>query len=348
MTFQLSSFPQAIIKQTTAPTATAGTLWWDTDDLLLYYYTGTNWVQISSSSDAAGYEQMVAQLALEILRLSAEGTLTAPDYDSMFIDYFSDADGQDGTIDTGNTTAVFITDTYYNYSNPARSPAVVVDDTSPAETLKQGIKLTTNQECIITSVEVFSGNDSTKIYLTDDAKTTIASADIVSGVATFTTPQTLTNATTYYILTDKEGAGYTRKADVSSLSYPYAFTEFNITHSTNGSGDFTTTYISIKTINVQVTPAAKVLQTNAQALSFNPAYILVHSKDKTTAGTGSFNFNVSFDGGSTWDSENNDLDTKIPITDGSSKNMIIKINLFGDGLGNTSQLKDYEVILWSS
>jgi hypothetical protein len=348
MSLFLMSFPQAIIKQTTAPTnVNAGTLWWDTDDLLLYYYTGTSWLQISSSSNNAGYESMIAQISLEILRLSAEGTLTAPDYDNMFVDYFSDADGQDGTIDTGNTTAQFSTDSYKNGGSLDEAHGNALGSAS-TYTNKAGVKITPSVNVTLTQVTKNSNVDATTCYLMDSSESVIDSQTFTGNNATFS--QSLTASTKYIIAVDKGGASYNNyRGGVDD--FPKTKTNFEYTYGYEqglaSNGDYNW-YNEITSIETEAVPSDKIIQTNAQALEFAPAYIFIHSKDKTLAGTGSITYDVSFDGGSTWDSTDNALDSKIAVTDGSSKNMIIKLNLNGTGSGNTASCKDYEVVLWSS
>lgn len=343
MSLNLISYPQAIFKQATAPTGiNAGALWWDTDDLLLYYYSGSSWIQISSASDAAGYEQMVSQLMLEILRLSAEGTLTAPDYESMFVDYFADADGQDGTIDTGNTTAFFSTDNYSNGGSTEDSTGETLgSDTSDSNT--HGMEFTTNAACTLTKVTKAANDNATTATLQDSGGTPIDAQTFSGNDATFS--ESLSDATTYRIILSGQS---TMSSKGSAGSYTYSGSHIDIIHGRYNGGESDNNVYGITGITTEIVPADRLIQTNAQALSFAPSYILIHAKDTTLAGSGALSFDVSFDGGSTWDSTGNDFDTKTAVTDGSSKNMIIKLNVEGTGSGNTASLKDYEVLLWSS
>ena len=356
MSFFTSGAPAIMIEQATAPaTAAAGMLWWDTDDLLLYYYTGSSWVQISSASDAAGYEQIVANIVLEILRLSAEGTLTAPDYNNMFVDYFADEDGQDGTIDTAETTALFSTDTYTN-NKPFETTeqTLVTLNQKIATSNYAGYGIMVGDEAItLKEVEVKSDTTATKMHLFTGAVET-AVVDITSKKATFN--NVLAANTKYTLCARAEGASYDRSINTSASSFPYNYTDLSLVNYVNQAavpnGSETNTgqahVIQDITYTKPKEPADYIVKTNAQALEFNPAYILVHSKDKTLTGTGSITYDVYFDGGTTPDSTGNALDAKIPITDGSGKNMVINLNLNGVGTGNTSELKDYEAILWSS
>lgn len=430
MGITLNSFPQVIIKQATAPTATAGVLWWDTDDLLLYYYTGSAWVQISSASDAAGFESMVAQLSLELLRLSAEGVLTAPDYDNMFIDYFSDATGQDNTIDTANTTASFSSASYTNDGSVAvgkhyykfdEGSGTTCADSGTAADKALGSLTTGNfnasgkfddcykpaNEAIETNFTLADLEDGSGCSISFWCKraTTLSSDDAVVGndhngsfpsngsfvlqvkngsttdlvmrykddtSTKITGGVTISDSVFSHVCYVLESDGITEYLDGSIVGSKIAMTNAAFLASTmklfslQAAYQLTDLYMDeIKFHNTALaagevadlaaatsetggTPANALVQTNAQALSFAPAYAFVHVKDITLAGTGAATFDISYDGGSTWDSEGNALDTKIASVDSSGKSMVIQINLTGTGSGNTSTIKDYEVILWSS
>lgn len=347
MSLTLLSFPQVVFKQASAPTAISGGLWYDTDDNELFYSDGFSWTKISSGSDAAGYEQIVSQIILEILRLSAEGTLTAPDYDNMFVDYFSDADGYDGTIDTANTDALFSVDTYSNNGEEIDGHGKTTTSTE-ARTDHDGFKILTKTACTLQEVTKHASSTATKAYLLDSGKNVLDTKTFSGNVATF--DYALADATTYFIVAGKDGASYTASVKGAvSITYPVVCTNVNYTGGLRGASENSTEIDNL--VSITTSSGAYIdrsIQTNAQALSFTPAYILVHSKDKTTTSTSSITFDVSFDGESTWDSLDNAIDTKIAVIDGSSKNMIIKLNLNAGASAAQATLKDYEVILWSS
>ena len=348
MGFNLASFPQAVIKQATQPTASAGALWWDTDDLILYYYSGTSWVQISSSADAGGWEQDVSQLTLELLRISAEGTLTAPDYDNMFVDYFSDANGQDNTIDTGATTSIFLTDAYNNGADiptldEAHEQAMA---STTSNTADHGFKITSINAQKLLTVTKHASTAATRCQLLDSSKSVLATASFVGDDATFT--YDLLASTTYYVVCDDSGSSHVFYYHPTGTSYPINKTNINYVLGKNGANPDDDGAYSILSITTGAPVANTIIKTNAAALSFTPVYALVHCKDITLGGTGNVTFDISYDGGATQDSTGNALDTKIAVVDGSSKNLEITLNLNGTGAGNTASIKDYTVILWSS
>lgn len=72
---------------------------------------------ISQNADGAltvGWKQRQqdAMRNFQIIQLQANAAITADDYDGVILDLFSDADGYDNTVNTGNTTALFDTDEY--------------------------------------------------------------------------------------------------------------------------------------------------------------------------------------------------------------------------------------------
>lgn len=351
MSFNLISYPLIVQKQATAPTITSASLLWrDTDDDVLYFSDGASWKAFSSASDSAGFESMIANITIEILRLSAEGSLTAPDYDNMFVDFMGLVAGQDGTIDTVNTDAI--------YSGSASDAHGDTLASSGGLTGKRGFKIHTNEALTLNSVTKHASTGPTKCLLTDASHTLIEEVDFVGDVATFAS-RALTTGTDYYIKCHKVAASWTEYYQASA-SYPYNATNLNYTGGVNDDTPQTATASTIVSIDTSSsgdnnytndsggTGSNLVIQTNAQAVEFAPTYCFVHVKDKTLAGTGSITYDISFDGGSTWDSTGNALDAKIAVTDGSSKSMVIILNLNGVGAGNTALLKDYEVVLWSS
>lgn len=87
-----------------------------------------------------------------------------------------------------------------------------------------------------------------------------------------------------------------------------------------------------------------LVQTNAQSITADPTAHQLYCHN-SLEGSGSITYDISFDGGSTWitDQEINTKNTS--VHDGSS--MIIKINLNGVGAGNTSEIKDYAIMLYN-
>jgi len=347
MSLTLISFPQIITKQATAPTiTTSSVLWRDTDDDVLYFSDGTSWKQFSSASDSAGFESMISQMIINVLKLSAEGTLTAPDYSFLYCDYFADADGQDGTINDSDSTGFFSSSSYANFTNAtydSDSLTPSLDTAVGATSTKYGVKITTDSACWLKTVTKNSNVTATKCYLQTNAHTDIVSTDFVGDVATFNTDNFLANASTYYIVVDNAGASYIPYKKDPDANIPYNGSLINITADNQ---DDSGVIRNIEGITADTSQEGYVL-TNVQSLPSTPAYVYLYC-DKTLVGTGAVSIDVSFDNGVTWDSTGNDLNTKVAVVDGSGKNMILKINLDGEGDGNRASITDYAVLLWSS
>lgn len=362
------AYPSMVEEQATAPTITSGSLLWrDTDDNTLYFSDGSSWKAFSSTSDSAGYEQMISEVILELLRISAEGTLTAPDYNGMYLDYFSDDTGYDNTIDTGNTDANFETNEYNNKTYTPNTPTELnpssysSSNTDTGVTEKRGFKFTCNTDCWLKSCFTIRGTDSNspnKAYLLASDGTTILDSTTDANAETrltvsgtrydFAGNYKLEAGNDYWIKTDRQGSAYHDTYATSGFSYSNSYVNVTQSNRSSTSQPSNTRGIDVYTDSSESGADNLNVQTSPQSIPFVPSYVLIHVKDKTLVGTGSITYDIYFDGGTTPDSTGNTLDTKIPVTDGTGKSMVVKFNLNGTGLGNNAKIKDYEVLLWSS
>jgi len=217
-----------------------------------------------------------------------------------------------------------------------------------------GTQVLMKTTCTLTSVNLHASSGATRVRVfAADKSTILATAATSSQIATFNL--VLEDATTYYIVPGGAGASVVSRYNTGA-SYPKVMTNMNAIAMNSATDDGASVdgadntgmncdILSVTT-NTAITPSNKVVQTNKADLDFTPAFIQLYSKT-TTAGSGAVTFDVSFDNGSTWDSTANALNTKIEVTDGSAKQMIIKINLNGVGSGNTAEIDDYCAVLWS-
>lgn len=350
-----SSAPTIVYKQATQPTAEAGAFWYDTSTTDIYFSDGVVWNKLTSGSVVVGLESMISEIILSLVALAADAAVSQPTYESMFVDKFTDASGEANTIDTGNTTAVFDTNEYVNfsYSSGGSIASSVTDDTtSGAGTDKKGIKITTGSSPIqIVSIDKYSNvaEQANRAYVYNAALDTQMGVATFSGdTATFSSPIQLAASTSYYLLVDGNGGSVTHRRNNSFSSYPITNSNVNIVASYDGSADTTSVYYSIPQFAINVGARGNlVIRTNAEALSFTPVYAYVFA-DTTLAGTGSVTFDLSFDGGSTWDITDGALFTKLSVADGSSKNMILRMKLNKGASNGTAEASDYAVLLWSS
>jgi len=290
----------------------------------------------------------MSEISLNILinSIAAASTLNAWDY--MFVDIFSDADGASNTIDTGNTTAIFDTNLYKNNSDSdvtdvfAMAPNIGED-----KTLKTGNQISAHANITISKVTKDASSTATHCYIyTDDGAdapdTLIEKVAFIGNDATFTIGD-LTSGEKYFVLEDAEGATYSSRTNGGGPTFPEVDTNITwIAQYTEGTGIGTGQTRDPITIISNVTTADKIVQTNAIAITSGPTSHQVYCH-KTIAGAGSVTYDISFDNGVTWITNQT-----IGITNTGSHSgtqMILKLNLNGVGAANTASANDYSILL---
>lgn len=347
MSFNEISFPRYVYQQDSAPVgAINGAIWVDTNasPITTYVYNGSSW--LSLTTDVDWIAKHLAQQDINILINSVAASSTLNDYDEVFVDIFSDADGASNTIDTGNTTAGFFTNKYKNYELAAEQTDVhggtMVD--GGAISPKQGIIGETNFGLSNIIITKSTSCNATHAYIeSEDGLTEHEKVAFVGDVATFT--YECANATKYRFVADKEGASYTRYMD-GSMSYPIAQTNMDFTTGISGgeSAAYVGNIVSIKSRSF-TTPANKIIQTNAITIASGITGHQLYCKN-ATAGTGAVTYNLSADGGSTWDTAQA-LNSKNAFGATTGTSCILKINLSGTAAGNTAEASNYGIIIYT-
>ena len=298
-----------------------------------------------SGTYIAKVNDLNSEQSLNILINSAAASSTLNDYEDMFLDIFSDADGNDNTVDIENTTAAFSTDKYDNIAADFPFNSGFTLDTTSAETNLGGYNISVDNTCELKSVTKSAECNATTAYLrSTPTGVDIATATIVGNTAIFSPTQTLTQGQNYSIMVGSGGSSYTRDLE-TSISYPVNGSYINLTGGIFSNNDTpqSTVAMNIDSITITSTTANRIVQTNAQAITANPTGHQVYSHN-TLAGTGNITYDISFDGGTTWVTGQS-LNTKnTSVHAGSS--MKIKLNLNGTGSGNTSSAKDYAIMLY--
>lgn len=275
-----------------------------------------------------------------LINAAAAGSALEP-YDDMFLDIFSVAAGFDGTVDTGNTDAIYDADNdVYKNSNTNNwtytlpNPQVFSGEPGLQFSVQQNCKL----QSFTTKATLSGGWD----LANNSAPTTIIASGSYSG-KTATPDFDLVAGQTYFLtlnvgggqpVINEEGFGTKSKGLVTMI------------HSTlggHGSNIDTSNIIEILDFNVGLTPVDAIVQTNAQAITADPVAHQIFSH-YTLAGSGAISYDISFDGGSTWDTDQ-PLNTR-NITSKTGSSMKIKLNLDGVGSGNTAEAKDYSAMLY--
>lgn len=102
---------------------------------------------------------------------------------------------------------------------------------------KSGMRFITNQVTLLNSFKIANGSEATKGYLLSEGFATLATANVADGIITFSSPQSLTAGTVYYLAVDKEGASFAGKVTgaIGSL-YPISNTTINWTAGLTGAG----------------------------------------------------------------------------------------------------------------
>ncbi len=288
----------------------------------------------------------IQENALQILINSAGASTTLNDWAEMYIERFIDTDGQLNTIDTGNTTAIFDTDKYKNLglgSENNESHSYPPSNVFRSGTEKLGMKIIPDENIKLTKVVKNSNCNATKCYIqTAYGSGILATENFVGNTATF--DQELTASTTYYILVDNDGNSYSQ-TNLSGASFPED-TGLIVWHrGVNQSGSDQAAYsygidqIYFKTYNY----SDRIVQTNMESITANPIAHQVYS-NFSTEGSGSITYDISFDNGSNWIT-NQPLDSKNNTVHEGSE-MIFKMNLNGTGEGNTAEAEDYAIMLF--
>jgi hypothetical protein len=148
----------------------------------------------------------------------------------LIADTCSDTSGYLNTITVGGaTTATFDTNKYKRANSGSSTvSSMASDSTNVGSTAHYGLKISTNMACTLTAVTKYNLNTSTKAYLYNGVGDTLLDTQTFSGdVATFN--YALSNATSYVILTGKDGGAYNSRYG-NAPSFPYNGTQINIIH----------------------------------------------------------------------------------------------------------------------
>jgi len=328
------STPASAITSETEPSASDYKFWIKSSTGEAWFSDGTTWTEIPTSGSNVSIA--VVENALSILDIQAADTIT-PDTSAQIVsDVFFDADGYNGTIDTGNTTATFNTNLYENTSSETNDAHGELLGTDTAETALSGEKILTKTICKLVKVTKKASVTATKCKLYAANKTTLLDTQTFSGdVATF--DYNLADATNYYIFVDSDGGSYTRSWNTGVTS-PIVGTNINwIAGGKSDAADDDTRAYSIVSIDTKTFPQ-KIVQTNEQTLPSTPTKFLIFPF-RDSGGT--ITADISFDSGANYQTAVA-VETETTITN-TGNGMILKINFAADSNIN---LSGYGVLFW--
>ncbi len=310
----------AYVQDTEPSDKTEGKKWYNTTTKDWYTADGSSYVM--DSVDLSGINKQQLEQDLNILINSASAS-ALNDYEDMFLDIFSDSDGYDGTIDTANTDAVFDTD---KYKNGADGEGVFQTNASQATSTSINPSFTKVKTLTVNSLVTKGMNEirinQTGYQVTCKYKFIYADATPDAEVSnghntdsyawkTYTNPNPAVEVATIEVWLAKQNGAATAYEQSDTL-----YKTFTITDS--------------------------IVQTNAQSIDADPQghQVFCHS---SVAGTGSVTYDISFDGGTTWVTDQAVNTKNTSVHAGSS--MKVKLNLNGVGAGNTAEASDYAVML---
>ena len=337
--------PQVVYVQATTPSdLTEGKLWYNTTADTLYVSDGSSYAIMTT--DLSPIQKQLLEMDLNILINSTASSSTLNDWESMFIDIFTDADGTNNTIDTGNTTAVFRTgnNSYSNITSvDTNETSGITFNTTASISDYYGFHIHANSNLVLTEIKKHASCTATKGYLTDDDGNILKSASFIGDYAFIFYP--LISGTNYYIGAGSDGSDYDVHYDSGALGYPINNTNINFLSGSNNLGsEHATLGSNIIQVSTTTTVENTLIQTNVTTVKTGATHTQLFSHN-TITGTGTITYDISMDNGATY-TTNLTLNTKNAITSTTGTQMIIKLNLNGIGVDNIVKAKDYSIMLF--
>lgn len=323
--------PNYVYVQSTTPSdKTAGKLWVNTSSSppVLEVSDGTNYNSVSNAGITNLTVNNLLQNLIGTTKLAVANNQPAASYnktDNMIVDVFGAAAGSAGTIDTGNTNAIWNTsaNTYVNSATNQATSGITGGSSTAAS--GYGAVIYCNNTTNLTGVKSFSTDTALttmSIYNgTSTARGTLIGTYPFSGNAiSCNIPITSGN---YYWLEYNGGTTH-----YNTVTYPINQTDINYYAEANGTGAVTTNIVGIVSISTSLNSGTdKVIQTLPYTLPSTigtPTNFLVYANNSVT-GTGVLSCSVSYDGGTSYTNAN--LNSITPITSTEGTNLIYKLNL---------------------
>jgi len=318
-----------------------GQIYYATDTDASYQWTGSSW--LSTSVDLTGLADQTAENALEILELQVASLITPDTQANLAEDYFSDVDGYKNSINTGSTTAYLSNNSYSNGITITNNTMGTLNNTN-SYTATNGYKIKATANCLLSTITTSSTTTANRWLLLNSSKATIASGTITSHVGTIN--RNLVSGTTYYVVVDSSGSSYNGSYETTG-TYPSAQTNITFIACVGNGTDSTgirRAIDTITTIAVGTTGADKIIQTNTLTLPLTPSKFLIFPYRKYTTGTGSITADISFDGGSHYQT-GVAINTITNITYAGTS-LILKINLNAGASSGIASCAGYGVLFW--
>jgi len=253
-----------------------------------------------------------AQQSFEILK--ASGSIDNEDF--IFADRFTSAAGVKSTVDTTNTTSLFI---YNKYELKMTGTGDGADDSNvhgltlsstSSNVAKTGIQIYCKVNSILKSVTKYASDASTKAYLYKGQDYATAGlmdtgSTFSSNISTFSGNVLLIAGNYYWIVCDKVGAS--RAYYFNNATFPYSNTNFNITKGRDTTAESTVQAFSVvsfitQNVSGNTTSSTLIVQpttlTGSELVLSNFAKVVLVSSNagdgandtRTNSGTGDTGF----------------------------------------------------------
>jgi len=273
--------------------------------------------------------------ALNTLELQAAASIIPGNYLGVNMDITTDTTGYLNTIHIGSTTAFFVTNKYANNTTQDISVAT-------------GTYSTTGTWTMTSAVTGYMSKVNMRAW---DVGTGNVRVDIIQGGSTLASK-------TQAVAGESDTAYNFTPADYSSMITAGTFTVVWTKTSGTIRIDYKTNAVFTGALCSMTSGAAprgahvytasvvkKIIKTNAQPIAAGFGHFQIVAFRQATVGTGNVTCDISFDGGTNWQTDVA-VNTNLAITN-SGTSMIVKINLNGTGTGNTSECKGWGVQLWA-
>ena len=273
---------------------------------------GTNWAEeglrptdINDTFDATIDEGKkvsigVAQNAYQILQAND----VFENKDALMADEYVDADGTNGTVNTGSSTALFETDKYIcdivaNGINDDENFHGTTFQWTASTTNSLGLEITVDDTCFLREFIKGALTTSTRAILRNSSGAILATATFSGTVATFSPLPRLSKGEVYFVEQDNSGSTYTYDYDGAYIYFDQSKTFITYTDETiNGvAQNLTRTNSTLVGLTVQgtdylTTPFILVHDTNLPVLDGTETGIVIYG-DATTPTNTSINIDVS-------------------------------------------------------
>ena len=264
------------------------------------------------------------------------------------IDKFLDSTGQNNTVDTGNTTSIFLEGLYY-ICNAVSTGANFNEVTETYSSSSSGttvsyMNIKILKTCYLNSVAKTSTCTATR-FLLKLGSTTLETITFSGNDAVLPAERILTAGNTYSFIVDKNGASYTSNYVGSTSGFPITYTYTQITEA-NTMGASRTNNLNV--INLKVigtTYTDSIIQSAVATVPTGMTKVFVTPlMYEALSGSDNITADVSIDNGAHYTTAV-PINTWTPITSANGTQLIVKANLLTNDGTTTPKVLGWRVLL---